>query len=542
MLASELPPQHPLLGKTTPRLFTPPLVQGPPGPCGCGCALTPATSKGFLATEFATETLGIPPLPWQRWLFIHALELLPDGRFRFRTVLILVARQNGKTKIVEIKNLFKMFVLGVPLVLTTAQDLDTAEETWASAKDIIETNEELAPELEDVVLVNGKKTMKLTSGSRWKVRAASRRGGRGLSGDDVGLDELREHLNWDSWAAVTKTTTARPASQIWAYSNAGDKRSVVLNDLQSKGRVAALRPESASPGTGLFEWSAPDDIRCDCERKPGELHGPRCQMRDPEAWAQANPALGYTISIETLQGFLDSDPDETFLTEHLCVRVPDLGGHVIDMARWGGPLLDEGVKADRAPTPMVGRVALGVDVAPDRSTSAIGAAGRRADELLSIERVEGGAGTRWTVPYLKQVVIAQNPLAIVVDPGSAAGSLIAPIEKMLVGLREDPNVQCDTVLVEVSGREYTQACGQLMDLMEAEQVRHVGQKALTEAVEGATTRKVGDAWAWDRRNHRVDLPPLPAVTLALHGFLQHEHDEDNAVEPWVHFGDDDEDD
>lgn len=535
MLASApKPPLHLLLGKTTPRIFTPPLVTGPPGPCGCGCALTPATSKGFLATEFATETLGIPPLPWQRWLFIHALELLPDGRFRFRTVLVLVARQNGKTKIVEIKNLFKMFVLGVPLVLTTAQDLDTAEETWAAAKDIIEGHEELAPELEDVVLVNGKKTLKLASGSRWKVRAASRRGGRGLSGDDVGLDELREHLNWESWAAVTKTTTARPASQIWAYSNAGDKRSVVLNDLQAKGRVAALKPESASPGTGLFEWSAPDDIRCDCERKPGELHGPECRMRDPEAWAQANPALGYTISVETLQGFLDSDPDQTFLTEHLCVRVPDLGGHVIDPERWAGPALDERIKAGRPDaTPMEGRVAIAIDVSPDRSKASVGAAGRRADGLFAVERIEGGTGTRWLLPFVKQLIAAQKPLALVVDPRSAAGSFVADLQ----ALTEDT----DTVLMEIGSKEYAQACGAFMDLLEAEQLRHIGQKSLTTAVEGAATRTLGDAWAWDRRGKDVDITPLVAVTLALAGFRAHEND-DSATDPWIWFGDDDEDD
>jgi hypothetical protein len=75
-----------ILGRTEPRVFTPPLRE-----------LTPETSAGFSVVQFAEEILGIELLPWQRWFLIHALELRPDGKFRFRKVLCLVARQNGKT-------------------------------------------------------------------------------------------------------------------------------------------------------------------------------------------------------------------------------------------------------------------------------------------------------------------------------------------------------------------------------------------------------------------------------------------------------------
>ncbi len=44
-------------GSTTPRLFTAPLVSGDPGPCGCGCALTDASTFGFEAVRFAEEVV-----------------------------------------------------------------------------------------------------------------------------------------------------------------------------------------------------------------------------------------------------------------------------------------------------------------------------------------------------------------------------------------------------------------------------------------------------------------------------------------------------
>ena len=74
-----------LLGCTEARLYTKPLRP-----------LTRKTSKGWEVIDFA-RMIGEPLLPWQEWAAIHALELMPGGDdFRFRTVLILVARQNGK--------------------------------------------------------------------------------------------------------------------------------------------------------------------------------------------------------------------------------------------------------------------------------------------------------------------------------------------------------------------------------------------------------------------------------------------------------------
>jgi hypothetical protein len=74
-----------------------------------------------------------------------------------------------------------MFVLRVPLVIGTAQNLDVSEESWDKAVEIVESIPELFAEVRDggVVRVNGKKALKLIHGSRWKVAAASRKGGRG---------------------------------------------------------------------------------------------------------------------------------------------------------------------------------------------------------------------------------------------------------------------------------------------------------------------------------------------------------------------------
>ena len=137
---------RPLVGHEVPRIYTPPLRK-----------LTPRTSAGFACIEFAEDVLGLVLFPWQKWFLIHALELLPDKTFRFRTVVLLVARQNGKSTLAQVLALFFMYVRAARLVIGTAQNLDLAEEVWAGAVEIAEDCPELADEIKKVNHTNGKK-------------------------------------------------------------------------------------------------------------------------------------------------------------------------------------------------------------------------------------------------------------------------------------------------------------------------------------------------------------------------------------------------
>jgi hypothetical protein len=310
-----------LRGSETPRIFTPPLRR-----------LTRTTTLGFALIEFSRDVREIDLLPWQKWLAIHALELLPDGTFRFRTVLVLVARQSGKSTLLQILALFFLYVRGVDLVIGTAQNLDIAEEVWQGAVEIAKGIPELAAEIEAVVMVNGKKALELRHGERYKVQTANRRGGRGLSGDLVMLDELREHQSWDAWSAVTKTTMARARAQVWAASNAGDVSSVVLAHLRNLAHDALGRPDGAvergaevevddDMSLGIFEWSAI----------------PGCALDDRAAWCQANPALGFRVTERALTSALRTDPEPVFRTEVLCQWVTSLHEMVIPLPLWHRP-------------------------------------------------------------------------------------------------------------------------------------------------------------------------------------------------------------
>jgi hypothetical protein len=410
-------------------------------------------------------------------------------------VLVLAARQNGKTLVVEVKNLWKLFVLRVPLVIGTAQILDYAEESWDKAVEIIEGIPELNAELAHVDRTNGKKAFKLTGGQRWKIAAASRKGGRSLSGDDVNLDELREHHTWESWAAVTKTTMARRKAQVWAFSNAGDDRSVVLNDLRDKA-LAGIKAPAADSSLGLFEWSAPDD----------------CPIDDPAMWALANPSLGYPqgISYEALRAAVETDPEPIFRTECLCQAVPDLVPSKIPLTAW--------VKCADPLSRISGGLVLSWEVSWDRSRAAIGVAGYRADALPHIELTSSNGvvdyreGTDWVAGRMGEIARRQPVLAVVYNPAGPGASLLSEVTERLP-VRLEPKA--------MTARDQANACGRIYDAATTAKLRHLGDDRLLEALRTSATRPLVDAWAWDMRASAGEISPVCVVTNALHGLYVH---------------------
>jgi hypothetical protein len=91
----------------------------------------------------------------------------------------------------------------------------------------------------------------------------------------------------------------------------------------------------------------------------------------------------------------------------------------------------------------------------------------------------------------------------VLDPRSPAGALVPD----LIAAGVEP--------VEVNGTEHAQACGMFFEAATGGWLRHIGQPNLAAALDGATKRPLGDAWAWNRVGSSVDISPLVAVTLAL---------------------------
>lgn len=486
----------PALGCVEPRVFTPPLRE-----------LTPWTSYGFEVIDFARE-IHHPLLPWQEFAVVHGGELLcvPECsealgvhasgcRPRFRIVLLLVSRQNGKTELPVVLSVYWQFRKRLPLILGTSTKLSYAKESWWKAVKLVRAT----PELNDLH-EPGRKWFRTTNGEveswtkndeRYLIAASNAEGGRSLTINRGVADELRQHRTYEAWDAFEPACSPTDA-QIWALSNAGDSRSIVLNDLQDSA-THYIETGVGDPRLGLLEWSSPQDA-------------------DPEdvgALLQANPRVGYGLDLDVLRAAaarakrLGGDALNGFKTERMCIRVKVLRP-AVDGDAWTA-------RFEPGPLSMVrSTLALCIDLSPDGQHATLAAAQVQPDG-----RVRGELLYAWSGPTaatdlergLPAFVKLVKPRALGWFPNGPAaavaagmGGTWAPASVTVSELRGvDTAAVCMGFAKEITGATFV----------------HSGQKLLTDHVTGAEKMASGGGWVFARTGGHADAAYAMAGAVHL---------------------------
>ena len=477
-----------MMGKTEPRIFTRPLRE-----------LTPDTSLGFACIEYATDVLRKKLYPWQKWELIHALEIIGSletgWRFRFRTILILISRQNGKTVLSEVIASFFLNVLCVDSIFGTSLSLDKAEEVWEAVVQDQETIPELSVELQRVGRTNGSKKLVLTGLRQYKVGAPTRRAGRGDSNDLVMLDELREHRDWEAWAAAVASTVAKPNGIVICFSNAGDPDSVVLRQLRDTA-IADINGTSAASDfggdvdastLGLFEWSAEDGAATD----------------DIEQLAQANPALGYGYLTErALMSNRQTFPESKFRSECMCQQVETILPSPFPDGSWAAGL---DMQSSIAPE---SDLFYGLDLSADRRWASIGVCGMRPDGNYHIELVARRIGTAWVEDWFRARAY-KTPMRL------AFQSRGAPVS----GLAEQICALHGVERMAIEGSDLTSGWGRFYDAIIGTgsiRVYHLQQPVLDLPAKTMQMRNIGGGIELpDRSKSPDDIAPLFACFVAF---------------------------
>lgn len=506
-----------LRGDTEPRIFTRPLRE-----------LTPETSLGFEAIATATEDLGRNLHPWQEWVLIHSLELAPGSYtsdpapvLRFETVLVLVARQNGKSFLASTRMLWRMLMWDPPegeppLVLGTAHKLAAAEEIQEQAYKAI-ARSPAADQVARMTGTNGSKTLELINGARYRCDAASDDGGRSFSVTDLFFDELRQQKEWSPWMALTNTTNAKFSSQVFAVSNAGESKSVVLNSLQDNERKAIQEYDAFISGGGTpEEWAKTHEITFGLFEYSAPEGAP---IHDRDGWAAANPSLGYpfgpterklaaTVALVGDQG-KEGVPEYKFRAEVLCQRVA--------MAA-DGPFKQEDLDACLSPggeidlsSPLV----VGVDTSADGKMSYIAVAGYRADGVPQVEILTKRPFMDWIPDFLENQLNFTPRDIVLQGKGAPISSYREPL------LRQGIN------FTPCEASNLPAACAQFAERVEQHKVSWRDQPILRKPLEEAVKKYYGDVWSWNRERSPVDIAPLCAATFALWGLLRLQDNEED---------------
>lgn len=500
-------------GSTLPRRWTPPLVVGAPGPCGCGCALTDATSAGFAVVEWAVEVLHYPPDSWQRWLLIHGLEVLPDGRPRFRTLLVEVARQNGKTSLLVILALWWQFVCEVEMVLGTSTKLDYAKESWHKSVRLAEAAPALAAQRARrwTREANGEQESWTLHHARYKIAPSNEEGGRSLTVHRLVLDELRQHHDYSAWAASVNAGNAVRNFQAWGITNAGSDRSVVLNDLHDAAELfiawtdevgaehvaGALQNAPGDYRTGMFSWSCTEDM----------------DPLDVDALAIANPNLGSRIEAEVLLGAArlavaaGGEALAKFKTEAMCIRVRSMN-LAVDLGAWGRSVKIDSLESYR------GRLAACLDVSPDGARADLVVAVVLPDGRVRVEAVQSWDSLAECREQLPAWINRVRPYTFGWFPKSGAAALTAELGQRKIGRAGWP--PRGVRIAEIKS-EAAPVCMGFAALVAEERVLHSGQESLTTHMGNAEKRSRGEGmWVFDRREGAGHVTGTYATAGAVH--------------------------
>jgi hypothetical protein len=502
-----------ILGSVTPRLWTAPLVTGPPGPCGCGCALTPDTSLGFDWVQFARGSMHREPYEWQRWSAIHGGELLPDGRPRFRYVFIIVARQQGKTEIPVMLSGYWMFVDAVPLILGTSSKLTYAKESWQKLVNYIDVSEDpgvrrMMPTGRWTRETNGEheawvyatEARRRSQISRYLIAAANDDAGRSLTVHKLILDELRQHHDYSTWNAATGAMTHVVDAQAWILSNAGSAKSIVLNEARAEA-LEYIRTGEGDYRTGWFEWSSPPESRPD----------------DPYALAQANPEFNRSVPGDDLvrEGAkamrVGGKKLIGFKTENMCINVDNFDP-AFDPAKWAVCHVAGDLDGLRDRTVLV------FDVSLDGNHGTLLAAATGPDERTRVEPVAAWSADDSQNPMtamiadIKGHVRRIRPRAFGWLPGGPAAAYAADL-KPKDG--KHPEWLPAATKFEALRAELPELCMGFEQQIKALMLLHSDDPLLNAHVLGAERLEWGDRWVITRKAGHVDAAYAAAGAVHL---------------------------
>jgi phage terminase large subunit-like protein len=447
-----------LIGSTEPRIHTP---------------LLKCATKSAEVAQLA-EKIQLPLIPWQRWVLDDLLSVDDNNQFMKKTALILVARQNGKTHLARMLILAHLFLWGSKNVLGMSSNRNMALDTFRQVAFTIEDNKFLKDQVRQIRLANGQESISLKNSARYEIAAATRDAPRGKTADFLYIDELREWTP-EAFTAALPVTRARPNAMTLMTSNAGDGFSTVLNELRE--RCLSYPPANL----GFYEYSAPQ----------------HCKINDRKAWEQANPALGYLITEQTLEESVSTNSIEATRTEMLCQWIDS------SVSPWVYGSIEQ-CSDSSLEIPIGPQTIMAFDIAPTRRSGALVMGQIKGDKIavglaqlwnsdIAIDEIRMASDiNEWARKY--------HPHIICYDK-YATQSIATRLEQS--GWR----------MVDISGQAFYQACSDLATGLANNQVVHSGQAELVQHLNNCAAKTSDAGWRIIRRKSAGDV--TAAISLAM---------------------------
>lgn len=447
------------------------------------------TEGGEIAN--VARLLGIELMPWQRHVVDVATEyrLNDEGQrvYKYRTVLISVPRQSGKTTLMTPVRLHRLMTRKGIDSFATAQ---TGKDARARILKMIE-QVEMSPlaALFKPSRQNGAEGLQCIGNKSKLIRFSPVAGA--LHGETPHLVDFDEIWKYTEQLGDTLLGGASPGqitlggqAQIWMISTKGTAQSTFMNKWVTAGETGA------DPSLAYFAWQKPAGMDLD----------------EPATWWAYHPALGNTITEDDLRKEMYSEGMS--LSERVRAYgnlLTIAGEQIIDPEVW-----DAGEHHPDT-MPSWDQIGVGVEVAPGNTCAAVVAGWWDEDGHPNIRVMHQAPGTSWLPQYLHDlhtqfgitpVADDAGPVKRVTDSlhpyGTDADDAIVPIRRLSLAER----ATADLTLLAAARDDRT--------------LRHDGSRPLSQAVAAAQLRTSNGVERIDRDRSLGPVPSLIAGSIALH--------------------------
>jgi phage terminase large subunit-like protein len=417
---------------------------------------------------------------WQCDILESWLSIDKYDRWSASRCGLLIPRQNGKTGLLNMRELYGLVVLGERIVHTAHQQ-KTATEAFRDLKQIFR-HKDLTKLLDgDPLSALGREEIRLKNGGVIKYIARTRASGLGFTADVLVLDEAQELIE-AKIEALMPTISAAPS---------GNPQTIMVGaapGIDSPGEVFRRLRKDGITGKdkrlSWHEWSV-------------EAIG---EVADRSRWEDTNPSLGLQLKGTTIDAELKTLSDDSFARQRLCWWPDKSAEQLIDKASWDKLATEKPARE--------GKQAFAVRFSPDGELVCVAAALKPIDDKMPhIEVVLHRSthnGVQWLVEWLQ--ARWQKTALIVVDGKAGAQALIEKLRAAGVGKKAICEPRVADVIASTS---------RLLSAVNEEAITHFDQPMLNEAALNAKKRPIGKEGYGFGGIDACDVTPIEACTLAL---------------------------
>lgn len=352
---------------------------------------------------------GCKVMPWQANEICAINAVDENGRWVHSDAVLVCPRQNGKSMLVSLIVLYRVFVLH-ETVLFTAQQWSTAQQLWERTWELVRGRQFFRREVSRKGCSQGRGIIEEKGGGRVVFSTRSQDAGRGLTKIDLLIYDEAYNLTEAEMVALGFLSQAADDPQVFYMTTAVHRD---FPQHQNGQVISGLRREMLDEWDPerpkyLSEYAAAEDL------PPGSV----------EAWREANPSFGVISTEKKMREIYDRMNASAVLRVNFGIDGLGWGkwfepDDVDDFQPLFSPETLERVFTD-APVELRHTV-LAIDATPDRQWCSIAAGGRRADGgVHGLVGYHGPLQIESATQAVLQAVEDADPVAILIDPKSAA--------------------------------------------------------------------------------------------------------------------------